>query len=821
VSEQITERGDGNVFRADVTIGANFDDGRGNATLSVGYQEADPVYQGARDFSLFTISSTTGAAGGSGTAVPSRFSLPGQGTRQLNSDGTGFNAGTNYTAFNFNPYNIYQTPFQRFNIYGSANHRISDALEIYTRGIFSKNIVDTIIAPSGSFGIAVTLPLNNPYLAPSLRNIFCAANGIAQATCDAAAVGTLRPGDAAYRTVTTALFRRAIEAGPRSSSFTTQFFDYRLGARGGITESIDWDIFGSYGESENLQQIRGFLLNSRIRQSVLAGSTAAGAPVCFNTSNSCAPVNWFGPAGNSTWTAAAIDFLNEVSTVRTNVTLAQARGTISGDIGWTIPWASQPVSFAIGGEFREYSARRSSDSLAQSGDLAGAGGAAPNIDGGFNVYEAFGELIVPIVSDRPFFDLLEVRGGLRYSDYAVRAPGSPGFSTTTWKVEGTWAPIRDLRFRGSYSRAVRAPNISELFTPETTGLTNLTDDPCAVLNDTGARIRPNTTGELRAICLAQGATVANVDAIAQPIAGQVNSTGGGNLALRPETSDSWTLGAVFQPSFVPGLSLSLDYYHILITGAVTAPTTDDAITACFGENPLTPAAGASATAACTQIRRDPLTGGLSGDPATTRGLFLSLSNLGRLETSGVDFTLNYRRNLDILGGMGIAFNFVLNWTDESLFQSAPGSLNRECIGYYSTNCGPSGSPQPEWQWSLRTTATFDNIDVSLLWRHLDNMVYEPGIGSLFSGTLGADVGPVSGEQVDFNRIGAFDYFDLTGRIQIDDHLTITLSVQNLFDRRPPLVGGEAGATTFNSGNTFPSTYDAIGRRFVASARIRF
>ncbi len=184
--------------------------------------------------------------------------------------------------------------------------------------------------------------------------------------------------------------------------------------------------------------------------------------------------------------------------------------------------------------------------------------------------------------------------------------------------------------------------------------------------------RPVPTGELRAICLAQGAPAGTIGSIPQPTAGQANATGGGNLNLLPEISNSYTVGAVFQPDFVPGLSLSVDYYHIKITGAVSTPTPDDAITACFGSTlGQTPAAGASATAACTIIRRNPGTGALAGDPATTPGLFLSLSNLGILETSGVDFIANYRHDFNWFGGMGLAFNFVLNWTDESKFQASP------------------------------------------------------------------------------------------------------------------------------------------------------
>ena len=171
LSEQITEQGDGNVFRADVTIGANFDDGRGNATLSVGYQEADPVYQGARDYSHLQASAlATGGGGGSGTSVPTRFTgvnptgsadhcgaagQPAcnnvQGNRQCNGAGGFFAVALRSTST--------RTTSSRRRSSAStsmapARYEISDAIEVYTRGLFSKNTVETIIAPSGSFGIA-------------------------------------------------------------------------------------------------------------------------------------------------------------------------------------------------------------------------------------------------------------------------------------------------------------------------------------------------------------------------------------------------------------------------------------------------------------------------------------------------------------------------------------------------------------------------------------------------------------------------------------------------------------------------------------------
>jgi outer membrane receptor protein involved in Fe transport len=828
-SQQITEEGDGSVFRIDATIGANFDDGRGNAVLGIGYQEADPVFQGARDVSLTTIETFTGTALGSGTSVPSRFTVPGRGTLQIQPS-TG-NLVPTFQTFNFNPFNVFQTPFERYNIYGAANYEVSDAVEVYTRGIFSKNTVDTIIAPSGAFGISVQIPLSNPFLPVGARNEFCARNDsdpntpgiqtLTPAQCAAAATATSRT-DPNYREITTTLFRRSIEAGPRTSEFVTTFFDYRLGLRGPITETINWDLSGGYGESENIQTIGGYFLNSRVRQSLLTTRDASGAFVCQNTANGCVPANFFGEGGSIS--AEAVDFLVAPSTSFVKSSLAQVRGVVSGDFGFALPWATDAVAFAVAGEYRKYDASQGADSLAGSGDLGGAGGATPSIEGGYDVREAVGELIVPLVQDRPFFNSLTVEGGVRYSSYSVDAPNNPTFDTWTYKAGVNWEPVDGFGLRATYARAVRAPNIAELFSPVNTGLTNLGDDPCASVRTDGTRFRPAPTGELRAVCLAQGAAAFNIDAIPEPISGQVNATGGGNLNLVPETSDSYTVGVIFQPTFLPGFTATVDYYKIEIRDAISAPTPGDVIAACFGTTPLSPPSGASATPACTDIRRDPATGGLSGDPNVTAGLPSTLSNSGSLETEGIDVVLNYRTDLNERLGLAIGFNG--NYTFNSRFNAfvaSPLAVNRDCTGFFSVNCG---SIQPEFQFSQRTTLTIDDsIDISLLWRHIDEIVQEPldvqDSGPFFQGTIGAAIPGVGGRTVNFGKIEAYDYFDLTGRFTVSENLVLTLTVQNLFDKEPPLVGNNAGSTSFNSGNTFPSTYDALGRRYAVSAKLRF
>jgi len=827
-SEQITEQGDGNVFRTDVTIGANFDDGRGNAVLSIGYQEADAVFQGDRDFSNTNYDSFSGAIGGSGTTVPSTFTFncaglvtaatptcPAgfqNGRRQIN-PATGLVGGV--TNFNFNPFNIFQTPFRRYNVYAAARYEINDSIEVYTRALFSKNTVRTIIAPSGVFSSDVTIPLSNPYLPAGARSQFCANNDfdlvtpgiqtLTVAQCAAAATATLRT-DPNYREVTTNLRRRTTEVGPRVSNFTTQIFDYRVGARGAITSTINYDVNASYGESDRPQTLQGYVLTSRVRQALLA----TNATTCQTNTNGCVPLNVFGAQGSIT--PDQIPFITGESTTTVRTSLAQAQATISGDLV-TIGSATDAISFAVGGEYRKYRASQVSDLLAQTpGELGGAGGAAPNINGGYDVYEAIGEIVAPLVQDAPFFKSLTIEAGVRYSAYEVDAPGRPSYNATTYKAGGSWEPTDGFKIRGNYARSVRAPNINELFNPRTTGLTNLSFDPCA-----GAA--PNANANLRAVCLAQGAPAVTIGSIAQPSAGQANSTVQGSTALRPEKADTWTLGAVFQPSAVPGFSASIDYYNIIVNNAITAPTPQDAIVACFGN--ITAASATDPN--CTVIRRSPSTGALDGDPANTGGLFQPTTNSGRLFTNGIDLTVNYRRDI---GFAKLGFSFNGNYTFQSRFRSVPRGIDRDCVGFYSVNCSFTGSLQPKFQWTQRTTLGFDGIDLSLLWRHIDGFRQEPsdinsnfGNGPAFTGTLVG--GDLNGSVVNFGRIKSADYFDLAARIEITENVNLTLTVQNLFDRNPPIIGSTVGSTAFNSGNTYPSTYDSLGRRYGASIKLKF
>lgn len=803
VTNNITEEGDGSIFRADLTLGANFDDGRGNAVLSVGYTDRNAVFQGDRPFSQDNISSISGNAGGSSTTVPSVIVVPGTtgGTLQISPDGNSLVPFDR--PFNFNPFNLLQLPQEQFRIYGSARYEISDSIEAYAEALFVQNTTQTTIAPSGSFRNVLQTPLNNPFLNDGIRNQICgldtsaATPGVqplfSQSECDAAgatqagptlADGSVNPD---FRQIGLDFGRRFVEFGTRDNQLQTRLFQIKAGVRGDLFSNLKWDVLGAYGESDLREAQSGNGTLSRLQQSLLAVSPSE----CLDPTGGCVPIDLFGPVGSLTPANQA--FLDVGNFSSTFTTLAQVQGFITGDVGFALPWAAEPVGIVLGGEFREYTAGTASDLLTQTPDeVLGNGAAAPNAVGSYDVYEAFGELNIPIISDRPLFEDLSLILGGRVSEYSTTG------TEFTWRAGANYSPFSGLTFRGGFERVTRAPNIGELFAPQVTGLGNFDFDPCA-----GAA--PLNNANLAAICLAQGAPQNSLGQIIVDPAGQVNVTGGGNPNLGAEDADTYTIGAIIQPDFIPGLSITVDYYNILITGAISSPTVGDIISACFGttaaNTPLVISAASASDPACTGIQRSGVTGNLFGSAAEAPGLPQILSNLGRIQTDGIDLVVNYSTDLDFAR---LNLNFNGNWTNSSTFQATPSAIDRECVGFFSINCT---SIQPEFSFNQRTTLSFEDVDVSLFWRYIDGVQVEPEVQGNFL--------------PEFETIDAEHYFDLTTRWQATDNFQLTVAVINLFDNQPPFVGSNIGATAFNSGNTFPSTFDPLGRRFSVTGRITF
>ncbi|TRO92931.1 TonB-dependent receptor [Glycocaulis profundi] len=785
--------GDADRRRADVTVGGNFADGRGNAVVSVGYTLTDPLRQDERSIGLESINSSSGLPVGSGTSVPSFFNTPATGgnptlAQQLCADpdtcqGIQIDPSTGqlveaFQFFNFNPDNYYQAPLERYQMVGMANYEINRHAEIYLNALYVDSTVTTQLASSGTFSNTFDVPIGNPFIPEPMRQQLCANRGVAAADCVAG-----NP-----ETVQLAVNRRLTELGPRLNAFDSQTFQYTAGVRGDIAMGWTYDAYYQWGRTDRTQTRGNWGSRSRVAQALNAVSTTE----CVDTSNGCVPLNVFGEEG--TVTQEMVDFINLDATLNQFVEQEVLLGSVSGDFGdFASPWAVDPISTAFGYEYRRVLAGTSADAASQiQGEVLGTGAPLPDREGTFQLYEFFGEAIVPVVQDQAWARTISLELGARHTTFRS---GGESDDYWTYKVGGEYLPVDDLRLRAMYQRATRAPGVNELFAPQVTGLGNLNTDPCAgsaPLNDTA----------LGQLCVQTGVPQGALGALPQPSAGQVNVLTGGNPQLGPEVADTYTAGFVVQPSAIPGLTVSADYWLIEIEDAITAPSVGDLISQCYSTD-INP--NREFNEACQLILRSPLSGNLNDLEAP--GIVLAQNNIGRERREGVDVNIAYAFDLAELGAdpeMGsVALSLNSTLYTDMRSQPTPASLDRQCLGYYSEPCA---APSPDLKFTARAIWNVSAFDFSLQWRHLSSVVVEPDVGDWLP---------------EFSRIPAYNYFDLSAGWNLNENARLNLTIANLTDESPPLVGNSIAGTTENSGNTFPQTYDVIGRYFTLGARVSF
>jgi outer membrane receptor protein involved in Fe transport len=678
--------------------------------------------------------------------------------------------------------------------------------------MFTRNKVEILSAPSGTFTNPYFLPLSNPFLPEAARQQICTAFDIdpvtagrqtltpAQCTAAGQVTNVLDPN---YREVPVTLARRFVEYGPRFQSVESTQFQIQAGLRGTVFETMNWDISGQYGETNQNQTRENWGSYSRTQQALRAFNRTS----CNVTAGDCVPLNLFGPAGSIT--PEMLRFIDLDGRIRRVVTQTVVNASLSGSFGDAAsPLTSTPIGFAVGTEYRKVTARGLPDqpSSIQS-EILGTGAPAPADFGRLSVKEAFAELIVPLVEDRPFVQNLTFEGGIRFSDYNTTG------SSTTWKAGGSWTPIEDIKIRGMYQRAVRSPNVQELFQSPVTGLSSLATDPCQ-----GAL--PVGNAALTALCVQTGAPAGTIGSIPTPSANQINATEQGNPNLDVERAKTITLGAAITPRFVEGLSITIDYFNIEVSQAITQPTQGDILNGCYSvaQNPTL-----TFNPLCALIGRNPINGSLNG-AGETKGVILLFSNQGRIKTAGFDIGLNYRLDLANLGlgddAGALRFSFLGTYLDKYHFRAAPISINRDCTDRYSTNCT---NPRPKFKSNLRATYSRGIFDVSLLWRYIDGVEIEPAAPNPRPALEVPQPGGPSPANVfdPYEKIGAYNYFDLAVAANVSENLSLNLTINNLFDKQPPIVGSGAGGTTFNNGNTFPTTYDVLGRTFAISANLKF
>ena len=760
---------DGESTNFSVLMGGNFAENKGNATLFLGYKRDNALLQRDRDYSACSLGTAAANAtlpdrftcGGSGTSATGRFTNLTTRSVYTVTDPQGsariFNNGLDQ--YNFGPLNYFQRPSERYSAFASANYAMSDAVRAYGEFSMHDDLTVAQIAPGGVFGNIATIRGDNALLSASMR----AALGLTSPTSSTDVV----------------VQRRNVEGGGRRSEYRNTSFRSLVGVKGDIGP-WSYDAYAIHARVVYSQNEENYFLDSRIDAALDVEPDGSGGMRCASASaraEGCVPYN--------VWRLGAVtqqqlSYL-QVSGFRkgsTSLEVIGANATVDlGTYGLKIPTAKTGIVASFGAERRREELVLTTDGNTSAGALSGSGGATPGLNGGYAVNDVFGELRIPIIEGKSAAELLALTVSARGSSY------EPGESTNTWGIGIEYAPIQAVKARASLQRAVRAPNLVELYLAQGNNLFDLTADPCG-----GA-----TPARSAAACARTGVTAAQYGNIQNSPANQYNFLQGGNPKLTPETSTSVTAGLVLQP--MRGLTMSVDYFDIKVEDTISIVSPNTALTKCLDTG---------SPVFCSLVQRDRL-GTLWLLP---EGRVQATNvNIGSIRTTGIDFAASLSQRLGTMGGMTASFQGT--YTTRFEVEEVPGDGSYDCVGYYGpSNCRP---PSPKWRHRARAVWNSPfNVDVAATWRHIAKVKVETSSdNALLRGTFN----PVEAE------LGARNYFDLAFNWRPLRGLELAAGVNNVFDKDPPL-SSLAGAGVGN-GNTFPGVYDALGRKIFVNANYKF
>ncbi len=777
-------------------MGGNLDRG-GNVTVFASYEDRRAIEQANRVFSGCALGQDDGpqSFGGFGCIGSGNFRTfggPGGFFHQTEAGEIIPYVGGPAQTYNFGPKNFFQRPSERYTIYGKATVDINDTLEAFADISYTNNFSDAQIAESASFG---RHPINcaNPFINVPQSD---GAGGFITLSTDVFGCTDVSPTSTEFYDRAFASHRN-VEGGPRNSRLENAAFRLVTGLRGSFADDVwGWEGFVQISETRDQSESTNDFVIANLHDAFNVTTDANGDPVCASGNLGCVPYNIFqrGPGGESLVTEAMTDYIQGIGLRNGSTTQFIYGGSLQADLGeygWKLPSADYGMSFLVGFEMRkdELDARPDEISQVPGGGFTGVGGATLPVKGQVEVTEFFTEFELPLVSGVTAIEELTLRGQYRYSDYdRIGNNTKTAVDTNTYGVSLAWAPIQDLRLRMQYQRAVRAPNVIELYTGQNTNLPDLSP---AGTNANGVQLFDPCSSDapLRTLeeCQRTGVTAAQYGTIFDVLAGQTQSITGGNPNLDPEEADTYTYGVVWTPSFVDGLSVSIDYFDIsledVITAGIPAQTTLDQ---CLDTgNP----------AFCSLITRDPDGSLAAGEPGV--GFLSTNVNLAERETSGIDAQVLY--TFDV-GAHGINLDYAATFLDALDDTPFPGGEVIECSGFFGNECG---SPNPEYRHRFMATwQTPWSVDASMTWRHFGGVDNDNDADTLES------------------SLDSVNYVDLSGNWYLmDDSVTIRLSILNVFGEDPPIFSG-AGPASFGNGNTYPTVYDTSTAYF-ASLKLNF
>lgn len=792
-SVEMSEKGDAGIQTLSLTGGTGFDDGRGHIVTSMSYTNREELFQGDRDFSQFAAWDD-----GEGGFVQGGSSYVPQGSIFADFSDSGFPGGIYFTEegglapfrtaldgsgndyYNYAPVNYLQLPQERFTAYSAVEYEVNEHATVYGSFNFAYNNVPQQLAATPAYdGVDISVD-GNPYLTTAAQEALSLAFGYNRdadgeiTTVKDGMVDT--DGDGIFDTVTTnRLRRRMLEVGERYSDDKFYSAQFQVGLKGDVNDSVSYDIYFQDGRVLNSTSQIGNINLDRWQSALLLADAdndgnvdvdADGNPTCADASGGCAPMNLYG-YGNISPEAASYVTTRVNADADYNQTLFAANLTGSNMGALALPGGA--IGWSIGAEYREETFKFSPSQDLATGSISGFNGAPP-IEGSFDVYDLYGEVYLPILSDVPFADILAMELAYRTSDYSTSG------SVDSYKISGEWAPVEDFRFRASFNTAVRAPNIFELFAPAGEGFPGA-EDPCSADNPDAASIA--------ALCQATGVPANQVGStLIQPASGQVRSLSGGNPNLVPEEAETLTVGFVYEPSFVEGLTVSLDYFDIQIEDSIASfgGGANNILDTCYNDT----VKGGLGSVYCSAIVRE-------ADGLVDYVTELS-ENVASESLSGFDLQANYGFDLPgTWGDMNLAY--LGTYTEEASTLPEPGGTEIECAGAFGVNCD---NPLPNYKHRFTATWSLDSFTTQVMWRHIGSV--EDDSDSVYS----------------VEEIDPYNYFDISTSWVANDYLTLTGGIDNLFGQDPEFIGDNQ-----QQANTYPAVYDVYGRTFFLSAKASF
>ncbi len=736
-------QGDGETYNLTLDYGVQSPTTGTSVVFGGYYTKQQSVRTADRSISQFpTPGADSCAAGGCSSATPNgRYDVLGQ-SLTLIAPVIGRNAvyptdfkpySSTADSFNFAPYNYLLTPSERYGGWLSFKQDLGHDVNLRVKTVYNRRNSTTLaaflplfIGPDGGNGNlldTISVDATNPY------NPF----GV---TLSSGADGT----PANYSTIR----RRFVEAGQRTFSQQVDTFSVTGTLDGSFNVGSSkwyWDVNGVYGLNDAHQLFTG---------NVNAANLARALGPVAQCTGGCVPFNIFGGAGSVT--QPMLDYVTFDERDKSQQELWDFQANLSGDL-FDLPGGA--VGFALGYEHRNQRASYDPDPLI----VAGLGADVPTSParGAFNVDEFYGELRVPLITDKPFFNRLELGGAVRHSNYSTFG------SNTTFTGTGLWKPVADLLLRGGYAESLRAPSIGELYA----GLSRFDatiDDPCT--SAAGGSFTSNAT--VRANCIANGVPASG--SYAEPTGGQLGVFSQGSTSLRPETSRTWTAGAVYSPAwarrgFASALSLEVNFYDIDLQNAIDSVPANYTLSRCaFDGDP----------ASCAAIQRT-----ASG---TIAGISGRLLNLNGIKTQGIDTSFVFRSVPVGPGTVGLNVNAAFLFKYDVVTPDVTGAT---VIHRKGTERGSPDQAYP----SFKLNGTLDYST--------------PAAGASFTGRYISGV-----REGDGNRLGSTFYGDVQVYVSpgwLDHRVRLTAGVNNVFDKDPP------ACFTCDSANFDPTTYDVPGQ----------